>query len=224
MDKPQTMTDLKSFMDLENETEIPIGARRAVRELLYVELTAYDLVRELLVKGKTEANILAMADGVKKGLAIKNMMDILADHENQKDVSISLFDALAKKVPKKIVMDMHTCELSAAAIRTLTRAYREGRKGKELQLCIQKGMDEEQVAELLRILREEDGYEKAKAVADPELDCCQMAMIDRLYYFGLTPKEAQTLAKSSLNCKKIKELGAAMLSERTRHEDWDCGC
>lgn len=90
-------------------------------------------------------------------------------------------------------------------------------------LCIQKGMDADQIGVIIRHLKQKGGYEKARVIARPELDSYQMSTMERLFMRGLTPREAETFIDPTLNCRELLRRGMKILEQKRAGDGTESG-
>lgn len=202
-------TDFTSFENLKREVEIPREAESLVRELLYVRLMPYTKVRECIERGKTYVGIFIMSESVKRKVPLKDMQEYL---DEELELSMSFMEALMLHMPKDMLDMMRTYQFSPIAISRLADAFGNGIPEEGIRLCIQHGIDEKQIRILLRVLNMEQGVEKAKVMADPELDWYQMKTLEWYYSQGLKKEEIEQMVNPYRNCKKMEEMGEYFLS------------
>lgn len=210
--KEETATDFRTYEQLISEAEIPEGADCLVRKLLYVDMVPYGTVKKIIKASKTVSDVSVLSAAVKMGKPVSFIKGYLT-HEDE-ELPMSYLDALMNKVPRDMIERMRECGLSAYSVMKISEAYRSGVKRDGLMLCIQKGMEAEQIGILLMELKQKDGYEKAKALARPELDAYQMNTVERLFILGLTPQEAETFLDPGLNCRELMRRGMEILEQR----------
>lgn len=206
------VTDLRTYEQIRKETKIPEGAEKIVRKLLYVDLLPYAAVKEILKASENISDVSVLASAVDSGKSVRFMKDYLVHGEPH--LSLSYLDALNNRVPKTIIDKMKECGFTAAEVLRISEAYRGGLKRNELMLCIQEGLDADQMGVIIRNLKQKGGYEKAKVIARPGLDSYQMNTMERLFMRGLTPQEAETFIDPTLNCKELMRRGMEILERK----------
>lgn len=215
------VADLRTYEQIRKETEIPKDAKKMVRQLLYVDLFPYDTVKEILKASENVSDVSVLASAVTRGKSVKFMKGYLVHGEPH--LSLSYLDALDNRVPKTIVDKMRECGFTAAEVLRISEAYRSGIKRNELMLCIQKGMDADQIGVIIRHLKQKGGYEKARVIARPELDSYQMSTMERLFMRGLTPREAETFIDPTLNCRELLRRGMKILEQKRAGDGTESG-
>lgn len=215
--KEEVATDLKTYEQLAGEAEIPEGAEGTVQKLLYVDLIPYETVKKILKASKTVSDVLVLEAAVRMGKPVSFMKGYLV--HGDKELSMSYLDALMNKVPRNLIDRMRESGLSAYSVMQISEAYRSGIKREGLMLCIQKGMEADQIRILLMELKRKDGYEKARVLARPELDAYQMNTVGRLFILGLTAQEAETFLSPGLNCRELMRCGMEILERRETDAD-----
>lgn len=210
--RAEVVADLRTYNQLASEEEIPKGAECLVRKLLYVDLVPYDTVKKIIKTSKSISDISVLSAAVSMGKSVSFMKDYLT--HGDEELSMSYLDALMSKIPRDMIDQMRECGLSAYAVTQISEAYRSGVKRDGLKLCIQKGMEADQIRILLMELKQKDGFERARVLARPELDVYQMNTVERLFILGLRAQEAETFLDAALNCRELMRRGMEILERR----------